>query len=186
MKGLEKTVVEIDKMLAEKEKVQDELIAESREIVRECARAIKAIHLNDFAEAKRIVKELDGRIARVSKKHVDFEHITSTAMQEYVEIKVLMAILEKKEIPSFQELGVDYRAFLSGLADCVGELRRSLLIALRNKKRKEAEYVFGQMEGIYDNLMTLKYSSSLVGALKPKQDMIRSQVERARSELLEL
>jgi len=186
MKGLEKTIVEIDKMLGEKEKLQDELISESREIVRECARAIKAIHLNELSEAKRAAKELDSKVARLIKKHVDLEHITSTALQEYVEIKVLLAILEKKEIPSLQELGVDYRAFLSGLADCVGELRRALLIALKNKKRKEAEYVFEQMEGIYDNLMILKYSSSLVGALKPKQDMIRSQVERARSELLEL
>ena len=61
-----------------------------------------------------------------------------------------------------------------------------MLIALRNRNRKKAEYLFDCMESIYDNLMVLKYSSSLVGALKPKQDSIRGQVEKARGELLEL
>ncbi|HLC38298.1 MAG TPA: hypothetical protein VJI71_02485 [Candidatus Norongarragalinales archaeon] len=61
-----------------------------------------------------------------------------------------------------------------------------MLIALRHKNRKEAEYLFESMESIYDKLMVLKYSSSLVGALKSKQDSIRAQVEKARSELLEI
>ncbi len=186
MKELEKTIARIDAILREQEKRQDELIAESREIVRECARAIKGIHLGEMDESRRIVKALDAKVARLVKKSGDLERIASTALQEFTEVKILHAVLEHKTLPSFEELGVDYKAYLAGLADCVGELRRSLLIALKHKKRKEAEYLFSRMEGIYDNLMTLKYSASLVGSLKSKQDMIRAQVEKARSELLEL
>ena len=40
------------------------------------------------------------------------------------------------------------------------------------------------MNEIYDHLMVLKYSGSLVGPLKHKQDMVRGQVEHARSEML--
>ena len=61
----------------------------------------------------------------------EFSGMISTALQEYVEIKCLLALLEEQPLPSPRELGVEGIAFLNGLADCVGELRRALQIALR-------------------------------------------------------
>jgi len=168
------------------EKRQDSVLVLSREIVRDCANAIKNVHTGDLPQAKKLSQAIDAKVKRLAEIKQGFEGTSAIAFQEYVEVKSLIAILEEKPLPDFEKLGVDYRQFLSGLADVVGELHRAMLIALRNRDRKKAEYLFDCMESIYDNLMVLKYSSSLVGSLKPKQDSIRGQVEKARGELLEL
>ncbi|MFH1056697.1 MAG: hypothetical protein V1717_02790 [Candidatus Micrarchaeota archaeon] len=186
MKNLSKTVSSISRKLDEMEKRQDQVIVLSRQLIRDCANAIKHLHSGDFKQAKELSKKIDEQARRLSEIKEGFEGTASQAFQEYVEVKSVMAILEKKPLPDFEKLGIDYRQFLSGLADTVGELRRAMLIALKHKDRKEAEYLFECMESVYDNLMVLKYSSSLVGALKSKQDSIRAQVEKARSELLEI
>jgi len=181
---LEKTVHKIIAVLDEREKRQDRVLALSREIIRDSARAIKSIHTNDLGEAKMIVARLDGKIREMKRIDEGFEHISQNCYQEYAEIKTLYAILARKEIPSHEELGIDFIPYLAGLADTVGELRRQIQIALRRRKKRDAEYFFEKMNEIYDNLMIIKYSSSLVGPLKHKQDVIRNQLEQARSEML--
>ncbi|MBI5037031.1 hypothetical protein HZC09_06855 [Candidatus Micrarchaeota archaeon] len=101
-----------------------------------------------------------------------------------MEIKAFLALVKKESLPTPEELKIDVLSYLNGLSDCVGELRRALQLALRADKKKEAEYFFERMNYIYNNLMVLKFSSSLVGPLKRKQDMVRGQIEQARSEML--
>ena len=186
MKNLDQMISKIGEKLGEMEKRQDAVIVLSRGIIRDCANAIKHVHTGDFKKADSLVKQIDVKAKKLSEIQHGFEGTASQAFQEYVEVKSLLAILERRPLPDFEKMGIDYRQFLSGLADTVGELRRAMLIALKYKKRKQAEYLFDAMEKIYDNLMVLKYSSSLVGALKAKQDSIRVQVEKARSEMLEI
>jgi len=186
LKNLHKTISSIAKKLNEMEKRQDLILVSSRGIVRDCANAIKHLHTGEMAEAKKLCASIEAKIKKLSQIKKGFEGTAAIAFQEYVELASLMAILEEKPLPDFEKHGVDYRQFLAGLADVVGELHREMLIAIRHKQNEKAEYLFECMESIYDNLMVLKYSSSLVGALKPKQDSIRGQVEKARGELLEL
>ena len=181
---LEKTVQKIIAVLDEKEKRQDKVLALSREIIRDSARAIKDIHLDEAAEAKKAVAALDEKMKEMRKIDEGFRHISNNCYQEYAEIKSLYALLQRKELPSYEELGIDYIPYLTGLADTVGELRRQIQLALRSEKKEDAEYFFNRMNEIYENLMTIKYSSSLVGSLKHKQDVIRGQLEQSRSEML--
>lgn len=185
MANFEKAIADIDKLLSEQEKRQDEVLRQQRELVRNCAKAIKCVHLGDAAGCEALLPIIDRQVAALKAIDKDFEHISQQAYQEVVEIKVLDALFKRKEIPTYNELGVEFRPWLSGLADAVGELRRALQLALRDGRKEDADYSFMQMNRIYDNLMVLKYSGSLVGALKSKQDMIRGQVEHARSELLQ-
>lgn len=182
---LEKTVSELEKKLTDQEKRQDEVLSLSREIIRLCAKAIRHYHTGNPAEAKTVLKNLDGDVKRLSKvSGEDFQHIAQNAYQEYAEIACLSALLEREKLPTPSDLGIDTLSYLAGVADCVGELRRSLQLSLRAGKKEDAEYLFEKMNYIYDNLMVLKFSSSLVGPLKRKQDMVRGQVEQARSEML--
>ncbi len=181
---LHKAVLKISKQLDEKEKDQDVVIRLSREIIRDCARAIKSLHVKDYGEMKKSIKIIERKSEELKKFDKEFGHISQQCYQEIVEIKVLEAIFNQKEIPDYEELNLAYRPWLSGLADVVGELRRALQLSLREGNKADAEYYFGKMNEIYDNLMVLKYSASLVGNLKHKQDMIRGQIEQARSEML--
>lgn len=181
---LEKTIQEIMKELDDKEKRQDVVLQASRDAIRDCAKAIRCLHTDERKECLTLVKKLDDKIKKLKAVDEGLENISFSAYQEYAEIKCLLALLDHGELPDEKALGISWQAYLSGLADCVGELRRALQLSLKKQDAKQAEYLFKQMNYIYDNLMVLKYSSSLVGALKRKQDMIRSQVEQARSEML--
>ncbi|MBU1198079.1 hypothetical protein KJ765_06255 [Candidatus Micrarchaeota archaeon] len=184
MSKLDRAMQVIDAQLSEKESRQENVLRANREIIRDCAKAIKYLHVGDFKACEELLPQIDVKVAAMKNVDRDFEHISQQAYQEVVEIKVLNAIYKKQPIPDYTDLNVDFKPWLSGLADVVGELRRALQLALRANRKEDAEYYFEKMNELYDNLMVLKYSASLVGALKHKQDMVRSQVEHARSEML--
>jgi translin len=177
---LEEAIKVIDAELAEKEGRQAALLQKSRNAVRACAKAIKALHVGEEPD----LKALDAAVEELQSMDAGFEGITRTAYQEYAEIKCFHAIKNKRELPDYRELGIPPLQWLTGLCDCVGELRRALQIALKDGEKEEADYYFQKMNELYDNVMVLNYSGSIVGNLKPKQDAARRQVEQARSEVL--
>ncbi len=179
---IEEIIKKLDAELSEKEKEQDKSLKLSREIVRECSKMIKKIHQNEKITEDEI-KQTGDKVEEIEKIK-GFDQIKSIAMQEYAELTSLRAIMEKKEIPYPSEIHCDPLSYAQGLADCVGELRREIQIHLKNKETKKAEETFKKMEEIYENISTIKYSSSLTGMLRKKQDVIRIQLEQARSELL--
>lgn len=158
----------------------------TRGVIRDCAKAVKSIHTNELKLADADIKSADHGIAKLAKVGVGFEHNTNDAFQEYVEVKALRSIIARKGIPSDRDLRVPEVTYLLGLADLVGELRRELHNCLRANDRRNAEYFFNAMNEVYDNLMTIKYATSLVGPLRRKQDVARIQLEQARSEMLHL
>jgi translin len=183
--SLAEAVRDVVGVLAAREKKQDELVGETRLFIRECANAIKALHEDNYAAARAATAKLDAQVKALKEKGGgEFDGMLQTPLQEYVEIKCLLALLEERALPSPRELGVDGVSFLNGLADCVGELRRALQIALRKNDHARAEYLFAKMNELYDELMTVKFSASLVGGLRRKTDVLRGQLEQARSEML--
>ncbi len=171
-------------IFSEQEKRQDLVLQLNREIVRDCARAIRAIHTSELGECNSVVVELEAKLKRLKAIDEGFARNSDSSYQEYSEIRTLLAIFEKKEIPDYEELEIPLVPYLNGVADCAGELRRAIQISLSDGKRADAEYYFSRMNDLYDNLMLLKFSSSLVGNLKRKQDVVRGQLEQARSEML--
>ncbi|MFH0836411.1 MAG: hypothetical protein V1834_04595 [Candidatus Micrarchaeota archaeon] len=184
MRNVEKSVQFIIRDLDKKEQHLEKILRLQREVVRDCAFVIKELHAGAFGEADKLMKAVEKKHKQLREGEKGFERVAFIAHQEFVEAKCLQAVLNGKPVPGYTELHVDYLAWLTGLSDSVGELRRSMQVALRHGKKDEAERLFEYMEGIYDNLVAIKYSGSIVGSLKQKQDMVRGQVERARSELL--
>ncbi len=183
-KILGEVVTKLAGQLEQKEKKQDGVLSLSREVVRDCAKAIRHLHTGDVSAAKELMQGLKKKVADLKKIGEDFPHIMDTPFQEYAEIMLLFAISEKKEIPSAEELGIPVSSYLAGFLDCSGELRRALQLALKEGMNDDAEYYFQSMNDIYNEMMVLKYSASLVGNLKRKQDVLRGQLEQARSEML--
>ncbi len=177
-------IKEIERNLLKKESALDELIRKNRDIVRLTANSIKEMHAGDLGAAKKLLQLAEAEIKALSKqaqKHgMDLNHI----MQEYAEAKILLCAVERKELPSSQDLGVTPESYLNGLLDCIGELKREMYESLRKGKKKDAGYYFGLMEGIYDELLPFKFSNALLPDFRRKQDVARMQIEQARGELL--
>jgi translin len=168
----------------EKEKRQDKALMLSREAVRLAARAIRDIHTGEKVELSATLEELEKLVLQIREYEADFSHITDHCFQEYAEIKALLAVTYRQDLPSPEDLSVQPVPYLNGIADAAGEMRRALQVALKDGKEDEANYLFSRMNEVYDNIMLLKYSASIVGPLKQKQDMVRSSIDHARSELL--
>lgn len=175
---------EIEKELIKKEEAQDEIIKNNREIVRITATSIKELHAGNIENAKKLLltaeKKIKPLLKEVQKYNLEINHI----LQEYCEAKILVCIIEQKEIPSNKELEATPEAYVGGLLDCIGELKRQMFECLRKGKKKKAEYFFNSMEKIYDELFVLKFSNALLPDFRRKQDKARIQIEQARGELL--
>ena len=119
-----------------KDSVREEGLKISREIVRECRTASFALHGQDFEKANNSIKTAEKALEKLEvlfKGHADIYHagFVEHAQQEYSEVSVLRRLLkedgETKEIPSPEELKVEYAAYLNGLGDVVGSLEGMFL-----------------------------------------------------------
>ena len=183
MSKLDSSVGKIVKLLEKGEGEQDELLRLTREIVRGCSVAIKCIHSKELKECEKQIEAVERMVGRM-RKAGGFENITMQAYQEYAEARVLLSIIGRKDIPTYEELKIPFKAYLLGLLDCVGELRREMLEELKRGDKKKADYYFSKMDELYEALLPVRFSNSLIPNFRRKQDVARMQLEQARSELL--
>jgi translin len=186
--GKNKTItnLKIEKMVAEltkREKEQDRILGTTREIIRHCSNSIKMMHAGELKNAKAELSQIEKKLCPIAKTKV-FDYLLTQTYQEVAEAHLLLAAIERRELPGFEELGMPFEPYLLGMCDFVGELRRQMLECLKVGKKKEAGYYFDMMNAIYDELVPIRFSNSLLPNFRKKQDVARHQVEQARSEIV--
>ena len=103
--------------------------------------------------------------------------------KEYAEASTLLAIVTHQELPGPDVLIVDSSAYLNGLGETVGELRRYLLDGIRNGDLSRDEEILSYMDDIYGVLVTMDYPDAITGGLRRTTDMVRGVLEKTRSDL---
>lgn len=185
MKNLDEVISEIESRLDEKDEVRELAIKSSRTVARLAGAAIQGMHRGeDVATSLQETREEVFKLRSLLDGHPDLFHagFVENAMQEACESFLVHAILEGEKLPNPKECGVTDTAYLLGLGDVVGELRRFALTALRDGDVASASHSLEQMERILDSLMRFDYPTALV-ALKRKQDVARSLIEKTRGEV---
>ena len=173
-----------------KDSIREEGLKISREVVRECRTASFALHGQDFEKADKSIKaagEALEKLEVIFKEHADVYHagFVEHAQQEYSEVSVLSSLLEEEErVPSPEELRVEYAAYLNGLGDVVGELRRHVLDLIRKESFEKAEVFLGIMENIHAMLMDFDYPDAITRGLRRKTDVSRSIIEKTRGDVV--
>ena len=176
-----------------KDRVREDGLKISREIVRECRTATFALHGQDFEKANRSIKVAGKALEKLEvlfEGHADIYHagFVEHAQQEYSEVSVLSSLLkeegETKKIPSPEELKVEYAAYLNGLGDVVGELRRHVLDLIRKESFEKAEIFLGIMENIHAVLMDFDYPDAITRGLRRKTDVSRALIEKTRGDVV--
>lgn len=176
-----------------KDRIREEGLKISREIVRECRTASFALHGKDFEKANNSIEAAGKALKKLETRfegHADIYHagFVEHAQQEYSEVAVLYSLLkdERKiqDLPSPDELGVEYVAYLNGLGDVVGELRRHILDLIRGEDFEKAEVFLGIMENIHATLMDFDYPDAITGGLRRKTDVSRSLIEKTRGDVV--
>lgn len=159
----------------------------SREIIRRSANTIRAAHRREFElaqgllnEARRLLEETHEATRQVDVGSLAF---VGDAEKEYVEATATLALVQGRPFPDPDEMGVSYTAYLKGLGETVGELRRCLLDRLRAGEIVECERLLDLMSDIYDVLVTMDFPDSLTEGLRRTTDAARGILEKTRGDL---
>ncbi|MGH9173737.1 MAG: haloacid dehalogenase [Vicinamibacterales bacterium] len=167
---------------------RERALAETRQIVRLSANAIRAVHRDDFDEAARLVgqaKTMQDGLAGELREHpnIYWSGYVQDAQKEYAEANIVLGIISGRGVPSPEDLGVENAVYLNGLGEAAGELRRYVLDALRRRQPERAETFLVAMDDIYGLLVTVDYPDAITGGLRRTTDMVRGVLERTRGDL---
>jgi translin len=131
--------------------------------------------------AHELVRELSHDLARHGKLlHSGFVH---DAQKEFAEGSITLALIAGNDLPKPKALGVSYAAYLDGLGESVGELRRYILDSLRRDDFSRCEELLILMDEIYGILITMDFPELLAHGLRRTTDTIRAIIERTRGDL---
>lgn len=188
MQELDQIGEKVRKAFVTKNNARDAALATSRELIRHCALSIRATHRAEYDEAANLLSRTR-ELAAQMKTHVAnypdlyFTGYVQDALKEMAEAHVVYGLILSQSIPDPDTLGIDYAAYLNGLGEAAGELRRYVLDVIRHDNSEQGERVLVYMEDIYSLLVTMDFPDALTGGLRRTTDMVRGVLERTRGDL---
>lgn len=183
---MEGIIESIEAELEKKQKGLDRASELSRDSVRHCAKAINMMHNRNFREAKELIEESRAALAELMQMTSD-NYMLLMPSQEFAEASILYSVTNDAaapSIPSYKELGISAEAYLLGIMDVVGELKREILDSLRSNDVDMAKAHLMLMENIYDATRAIRFPESVLPGFRKKQDVARIQLENAGSDIL--
>ena len=186
LKNVKSSLKGISKSLKTSNESREFLIKNTRDVVILCSHSIIAAHKGDLKLARQKIKKAES-VLKVNQKKAknEFKKYLITPEQEFVEAHSFLAIVENKEIPSLKSLKVSEEAYILGLLDCIGELKRFVLDNIRNGELKKADRIFNVMENLYQTLYPLAMYDKIVREARRKLDVNRALVEETRAVITE-
>lgn len=174
--------------LSARDAARDEALRRSRELVRLCATAIRAVHRDQWAAADALLREADqiaGEVMGLLEPYPDllYAGYTQDGLKELVEAHLTMALVGDRPLPDPQSLRVSSAVYLNGLCEAASELRRRCLDLLRLGETKEAEGLLLKMDAVYDLLVTYDFPDVVTGGLRHRVDQLRGVLERTRGDV---
>ena len=186
LKNVKSSLDKISKSLSEVQDNREFLLKNTREIVILCSRSIISLHNGEMKKAKQNLRDADLLLIKYRKKaKLDLQRYLVTSEQEFVEAACLLAIVEKKEIPSDKQLKVSEEGYVLGLLDCIGEMKRMIFDKIRIGDINNALRIFEIMENLYLHLYPFSMYDKVVREARRKIDVDRILVDDARGAITE-
>ena len=104
------------------------------------------------------------------------------ARKEFSEANITLALLSGDVLPQPDDIGVDVTAYLKGLGDAAGEMRRYILDSLRKDHWDRCEEIMEVLDELYSLLTTIDFPEGVTGGLRRTTDMVRGTLERTRGD----
>jgi translin len=173
---------------ATEDEAREKALRSCRQVIRYSADAIRAVHRQEHDKAKQLLdsahellQELNHDLARHGKLlHSGFIH---DAQKEFAEGCITLSLIAGEDLPKPRALGVSNAAYLDGLGESVGELRRYILDSLRRDDFSRCEELLTIMDEIYGILITMDFPELLAHGLRRTTDAVRGIIERTRGDL---
>lgn len=165
---------------------REKLLRESRDVISSCSKSIIAVHI-------RKMKEAEAELSKAKSLLLPLRKAADGAMSrylvspetEYVEASAVWSLANGKPIPSLEALGTSSEAYLLGLLDTIGEIKRLVLDSVMIGKLEKAKNYFSLMEGLYSVCSPLAVYDHVVNGARRKIDVARMLVEDTRGLMTE-
>ena len=188
LKAVTPALDRIAKSLESAQDARELLLTGTREVIVLCSKSIIAVHKGDLEAGRGHLKAADRllRKYRTKASSNDLGRYLVAPEQEYVEAACLAAVAQRRQIPSDRDLRIMMpEAYVLGLLDCVGELKRMAYDRLRLGDIAESSRIFGIMEDLYLRLYPFSMYDKVVKEARRKIDVNRALVESVRSVVTE-
>ncbi|MBA7671130.1 hypothetical protein ES703_79281 [subsurface metagenome] len=174
--------------LSAKDMAREKVLPLCREVIRHSSQAIRAVHRQEFDQAKELLQSARSLLDQIEQAVTAYGELGNTgfirdAQKEFAEGSITLALVTGNQLPDPGELGIDAAAYLNGLGEAVGELRRYLLDSMRRGDLSRGEELLSAMDDIYSVLVTMDFPDAITGGLRRTTDMVRGVLERTRSDL---
>ena len=170
------------------ERARDQAYLLHRQAIKFSGLSIKAIHRNEEENARKLFQQARDNVLQAKEALKDFPELANSgfnidAQKEVAEAAATIAIITGSPIPSPNELSVAYSAYVNGLGEAVGELRRFVLDTLRSGSDRDVEPFLIIMDDIYYMLASMDYPDAITSGLRRTADVSRSLIEKTRGDL---
>jgi translin len=166
---------------------RETLIKETREVISLCSKSIILLHGNKILEAGTLLDK-SSLLIKTLKDHVifDLDRYLWPAEQEYVEAFILKEIVDRKPIlSSYDSMNVSLNAYVTGLLDCIGEIKRMIYDCLRKNNIDFSSSLFEIMQSIYDLIYPFSIYDNIVPGIRKKLDVSKRIIEDVRVTMTE-
>lgn len=180
---------EIVLVLEAKNVARERALSNSRATIRNCAHSIRASHRGELDNARQLLGQAGELVASTrdeligAQPGIYWAGYVQDAQKEYAEANIVYAVISQAEIPTATEIGVEPAAYLNGLGEAAGEMRRFVLDRIRHGEVERCEQVLGTMEDIYSLLVTVDFPDAITNGLRRTTDMVRGVLERTRGDV---
>ena len=174
--------------LTDKNRDREQALSVSREVIRFSANAIRAVHRGEFEDARELIGKGEARLKEAdhiatSSPSIFNAGFMNDARKEFTEANVTLAIISGSDIPLIDDLKVDAAAYINGMAEVIGELRRYILDALRRNEIDGCQEFMDVMDEMYTVLVTIDFPEGVTSGLRHNTDAMRGVLERTRGDL---
>jgi translin len=186
--NLDSIAEQIRKDFTTKDETREKVLPLCREVIRHSSTAIRAVHRQEFEPADRLLKSARKLLSEAEQAVASYSELRHTgffrdAQKEFAEASITLALITEKKAPTPDELNINFTAYLNGLGEACGELRRYLLDSIRRDDLSRVEELLTAMDDIYNILVTMDFPDAITGGLRRTTDMVRGILERTRSDL---
>src|SRR3954470_10256410 len=151
---------ELIKVLEAKNQARELALTNSRATIRHCAHSIRASHRGELDNARELIASARDIVASTKQAllstHPDiyWAGYVQDAQKEYAEASIVYAVVANEPVPDATSLNVEPAAYLNGLGEAAGEMRRYVLDRIRHGEVELCEHTLNTMEEIYSLLVT--------------------------------
>lgn len=188
VKEIQAVCAKLHKAVTEQDRHREAMLVNCRELTRASAYAIKHVHRRERQSSLRQLKKAQTYHDKLQKlkeaaPELYYSGTVHDAQKEFVEASVFYGLIFDRNLPAWRDLSVEPAAYLKGLGEVVGELRRYVLDKLREDGHSIDEETLELMETIHLELMRFDFPDALTYGLRRVTDQTRLLTEKTRGDI---